>query len=382
MARTQASSSLQLLPVADRRLLQRFIALPHALYADRSEWRAPIRLERRLHLSAKHNPVFEHLEWQAWIAVRNGRDVGRITAQIDRLHPEYDDQRVGYFGMFECIDDADTAAALLATAEAWLSARGVVAVHGPFNLTINDECGLLIDGFDSPPMMMMPHGRTYYPDHVEAAGYAPATDMLAYWIDLPFPRPRVMQRLLARYRHRIRIRTIRRADYTAELDLLRDIFNDAWSRNWGFVPITEAEFRDMGSTLKMLLPDELVQIAEVDGEPAAFIVGLPNLNEAARDLDGRLGPVAIGKLLWRLKIGFPQTSRVPLMGVRKVFQNGPLGAALAFGVIDALEQGLVANGAQASELSWILADNHGMRDIIESIGGTAYKTYRIYRKTL
>ncbi|HET7313153.1 N-acetyltransferase [Salinisphaera sp.] len=382
MAATAKTSSIEITPIESTRDLKRFIRLPHDIYAGRDEWRAPLHIERRMHLSQKHNPAFEHLDWRAWLAWIDGRAVGRITAQVDRLRETEHGDRVGYFGMLEAIDDARVFAGLLTTAETWLTERGMTAVHGPFNLTINDECGLLIEGLDTPPMMMMGHGREYYAPYVEAEGYDKAVDMLAYWIDLAFEHPRPMRRLLERYRSRIHIRPIERSRYTEELDTLRDIFNDAWADNWGFVPFTEAEFRDMGNTLKLLIADDLVQIAEVNGKPAAFIVGLPNLNEAARDLNGRLSPIGIGKLLWRLKVRFPRTARVPLMGVRQQYQDGPLGAALAFGVIAAMQKSLRAHGATGCELSWILEDNKGMRDIIERLGAHAYKTYRIYRKTL
>ena len=335
-----------------------------------------------MHLSKKQNPVFKHLDFQAWTAYAGGRAVGRISAQIDRLRKPVHGDDVGYFGMLEAPDDAGLFGALLETAEEWLRARGMRAIQGPFNLTINDECGLLVDGFDTPPMMMMGHARPYFAQQLQALGYVKAVDMLAYWIDLAFEHPRSMRRLLQRYDNRLRVRPINRRNYSQELEVLRDIFNDAWSQNWGFVPWTEAEFQDLGNTLKLLIPDDLVQIAEVDDEPAAFIVGLPNLNEAARDLNGRVLPTGILKLLWRLKVRFPQTSRVPLMGVRQRFQGGPMSAALAFAVIAALQTRLYDHGARGCELSWILEDNKGMRDIIESIGGAPYKTYRVYEKTL
>lgn len=375
-------ASVHIAPVTGPADLKRFIQLPFSIYADRPEWRPPLYLERRMHLSEKQNPVFEHLEWQAWIAWQDQKPVGRITAQIDSLRKEQHGDDVGYFGMLEAPDDRAVVEQLLTTAETWLRNRGMSHVHGPFNLTINDECGLLVDGFDTPPMMMMGHGHSYYPSHVEALGYEKAIDMLAYWIDLAFTHPRPMRRLLDRYAPRIRVRPIERKRYDEELELLRNIFNDAWASNWGFVPITQAEFQDMGNTLKFLIADDLVQIAEVDGEPAAFIVGLPNLNEAARDLNGKLLPTGLFKLLWRMKVSFPDTSRVPLMGVRQRFQNTPLGAALAFTVIAAEQTSLYGHGARGCELSWILEDNKGMRDIIESIGGERYKTYRMYQKAL
>lgn len=376
------SKSVQISPVEGKRDLKRFIGVPWTIYKNDPAWRPPLRVERQMHLTPKQNPAFEHLDFQAWMAWRDGQPIGRITAQIDRLRKTVHDDPVGYFGMLEAPDDPAVFAALFDSAESWLRERGAQAVHGPFNLTINEECGLLVDGFETPPMMMMGHAPPYYRQQVEALGYHKAVDMLAYWIDLAFEHPRAMRRLLQRYESRITVRTINRKAYVDELDLLRDIFNDAWARNWGFVPFTQEEFRDMGKVLRVLIADDLVQIAEVDGQAAAFIVGLPNLNEAARDLDGRLLPTGLIKLLWRLKVRFPNSSRVPLMGVRQAFQGGPLGAALAFSVIAAMQTSLYGHGARGCELSWILEDNKGMRDIIESLGGECYKTYRIYQKDL
>lgn len=376
------SAPIQITPVESRRDLRHFIQLPHRIYANRPEWRPPLMLERRLHLSPRFNPTFAHLEWQAWLAWRNGKPVGRITAQIDQLREPQHGDRVGYFGMLEAFDDPRVFSGLLATAESWLAEQGMTEIQGPFNLTINDECGLLIDGFTTPPMMMMGHAQPYYPRHVEAAGYAKAIDMLAYWIDVAFKHPPIMTRLQQRYASRLHVRPLDRSRYQEEIETLRSIFNDAWADNWGFVPITHAEFQDMGQTFKMLIDDELVQIAEVNGEPAAFIVCLPNINEVIQDLNGHLYLTGLVKALWRLKCSFPRTSRVPLMGVRKRYQGGPLGAALALSVIGAVQASVHKRGATGCELSWILEDNKAMRDIIESLGAHAYKTYRIYRKTL
>lgn len=377
-----ASSDINITPVANKSDLRRFIEVPWRVYKDDPQWRAPLRIERRMQLSPKQNPAFEHLEWQAWLAWQDGTPVGRISAQIDTLRKNYHDDVVGYFGMLEACDSAQIFRALIACAENWLKERGIEQVHGPFNLTINEECGLLVDGFDTPPVVMMGHGRGYYPAHLEALGYTKAMDMLAYWVNLDFEHPKAMQRLMQRYEKRIIVRSINGKKFVEELDVIHDLFNDAWEKNWGFVPFTHEEFRELGKALRLMLPDELVQIAEVDGVPAAFIVGLPNLNEAIRDLNGRLLPLGIFKLLWRLKVKFPKTSRVPLMGVRQAYQHGPIGAALAYAVIGALQPELYKRGARGCELSWILETNKGMRNIIESIGGNAYKTYRVYAKTL
>ena len=379
---TQPSEETRITPVAGRRATARFIDLPAQVLGDDPAWRTPLRIERRMQLSPKHNPAFEHLEFQAWLARQGERCVGRISAQIDRLRKSVHGEDVGYFGMLDAPDDDNIFKALLTTAEQWLRERGMAAVHGPFNLTINEECGLLVDGFDTQPAMMMGHAKPYYARQLERLGFSKAIDLYAYWVALDFEHPRAMRRLLERYAQRITVRPIDSKTFVAELDVIRDLFNDAWANNWGFVPLTQEEFRDMGKTLKLLLPNDLVQIAEVDGEPAAFIVGLPNLNEAARDLNGRLLPLGLFKLLWRLKVGFPKTARVPLMGVRQHYQGGPLGAALAYSVIGAMQTALYAHGARGCELSWILETNKGMRDMIESIGGDRYKTYRVYEKSL
>ncbi len=374
--------TLETIDFANRTARKQFINVPWPLYSTDPAWRPPIRMERYLHLGAKTNPAFEHLDLAAWLAWRDGHPIGRITAQIDTIRERVQPDSVGYFGMLEAPDDPAVFKLLTEAAESWLAKRGVDKVQGPFNLTINDECGLLVDGFHTPPAVMMGHARPYYAEYLEQAGYYGAKDLLAYWIDLNFEHPAPMQRLVSRYADRIRVRCIDRKRFTDEFDLLRDIFNDGWANNWGAVPFTQAEFRDLGNTLKYLIADDLVQIAELDGQPAAFIVGLPNLNEAARDINGKLLPTGALKLIWRLKVRFPSTSRVPLMGVRRPFQRGPLGAALAFSVIAAMQQSLLKHGATGCELSWILDDNRGMRDIIEGLGGTAYKTYRIYEKQL
>jgi hypothetical protein len=338
-------------------------------------------IERKHHLS-RSNPVFEHVEWAAWIAMRGDECVGRISAQIDALHQRRYRDNTGFFGMLEAIDDESVFAALTETAGRWLQNRGMTRVRGPFNMNINEECGLLVEGFDSPPSMMMGHARGYYAPRLEACGFEPAQDMLAYMLQPDYDAPPVMQRLLARTRKRATVRPLRRERLDDELETIRDIFNDAWSQNWGFVPFTKAEFAEVGRAMLFLAHPEMVQIAEVDGRPAAMIVSLPNLNEAIADMKGRLLPFNWVKLLWRLKVRYPQSGRVPLMGVRREFQNTRLGPGLAIALIDGLATVLIRLGVRDVELSWILEDNMGMRNIIESLGGVAYKRYRILQKPL
>lgn len=377
----ETAAELTIEAVDGRRRLADFLRVPHALYRDDANWVPPLTFERRGALAAKH-PFFDHAEWQAWVAYAGATPVARISAQLDHLHEQRYGERAGYFGMIEAPDSGGAFASLFARAEGWLRERGAVRSVGPFNLGINQELGILVEGFDTPPYFMMPHSRPYYGSAIEAQGYRPAQDMLAYVMDPDFTPTPVMRGLLERIGRRARLRPLRRQRVDEDLEILRDIFNDAWSGNWGFVPFTREEFNAVGREMLMLIPDEFIHIAEVDGEPAAFIVLLPNLNEAIADLNGRLLPFGWAKLLWRLKVRYPKSGRVPLMGVRRRHHNTRLGPGLAFLVIDAIRRAAVGAGMREVEMSWILADNMGMRNIIENIGGRVSKRYRMYEKPL
>jgi len=355
-----------------------FINLPWKLYRTDPAWVPPLRLERLLHLS-RHNPYFEHSDACCWMAWHDKRPLGRISAQIDRLERT---PGTGHFGFLEAIDDAEVFSALLGVAEKWLHSRGIRQVTGPFNFSINQECGLLIDGFQSPPVVMMPHNREYYSRRLEEAGYTKAKDLLAYWINPDFERPRVMRGILQRFQDTIRLRTLNYARFKDELAILRELFNDAWSHNWGFVPFTDREFDELGSLLKWLVGRDLLWIAEFEDRPAAFIAEIPNINEAARDLNGRLLPLGWWRLLQRIRRNRVTTGRVPLMGVRRQYQNTLSGAALAYRLIGALQGASVDRGIVGIELSWILEDNKGMDTILQSIGSHVYKRYRVYQKNL
>lgn len=374
--------SLRITPVVNKADLDQFIRIPDLIMATDPAWITPLLIERRMYFSPKHNPYFQHARWQAWIAWRGQQPVGRISAQIDALHLERHDDATGFFGMLDAEDRQETFQALMETAEKWLQAQGIQRVRGPFNLSINSEMGLLVDGFSTPPMLMMGHAPAYYARQLEALGYQKATDTLAYMVAPDFPASPVMQRMTSRATKGVTVRRIDTRRFDEEILKLRDIFNDAWTDNWGFVPFTAAEFTAMGQELRFLLSPDLIQIAEIDGEPAAFIVALPNINEAIRDLRGKLFPMGWLKLLWRLKVRHPRSARVPLMGVRKKFQHTRLGPGLAFLIIDAARAQLHKRGVTDVELSWILEDNAGMRSIIESIGGRAYKRYRVFERQL
>ncbi len=358
-----------------------FIALPMQLYADDPIWVPPLLAQQRALLS-KRNPYFAHARWQAWLAWRGDVPVGRISAQIDDRYLQQHHDETGFFGLLEAEDQPQTFQMLLHTVEAWLQAAGMRRCLGPFNLSINNECGILVEGFGTPPMILMGHNKPYYARQLEAFGYQGVQDLLAYQLTLDeLHIPPVMQALLAKSAPRVQVRALRRSHYVAEFALLRQIFNDAWANNWGFVPFTESEFQDIGRQLIHIIDDDFVQIADVDGEPAAMVVLLPNLNALIRDLKGRLWPLGWLKLLWRLRFAYPTTARIPLMGIRQRYQRHSLGTLLIVHLLGALREPLRRRGIQQIELSWILEGNRGVRHIIEALGSRIYKRYRIYGRT-
>ncbi|MBX9609062.1 MAG: N-acetyltransferase [Gammaproteobacteria bacterium] len=374
-------ASLSVIPVTDGRSLDEFIAVPRSVFADDPNWVPPLTMERRDALKAGH-PVFKHLEWQGFVAYRDGHAVGRISAQVDRLHLECHRDQTGFFGFLDAIDDPTVFAALFEQAEAWLRARGMRQARGPFSLNINQEVGLLVDGFDSRPYFMMGHARPWYGPRVEACGYTKAMDMFAYLISAHFQPPPVMNSLFERLQRKVTIRALDKRRKDADLDLVCDIFNDAWADNWGFVPFTQEEFRAIGHEMLMIIPPDFIQIAEMDGEGVAFIVLLPNVNDAIADLDGRLLPFGWAKLVSRLFIGYPRTARIPLMGVRRRLHHTRLGPGLALSVVQALREPGIRKGVEEVEMSWILETNEAMKGIIEILGGRQSKHYRVYEKAL
>lgn len=376
-----ADQPLRVVPVAGRRLLRRFVEMPWGVYGDDPCWVPPLLFERQWHLSGK-NPYFRHAEFQAWIACRGERTVGRISAQVDQLHLQQHADATGFFGLLEAEDDAETFRALFAVAEEWLRRKGMCRVRGPFSLSINDESGLLVEGFDSPPPIMLGHARPYYAKRVEEQGYAGEQDLLAYRVSPSVePLPQLAP-LARRFAERVKVRPLRRDRFNEELEIIRDIFEDAWSGNWGFIPFTAEEFVELGKNLKLLVDPEMVRIAEVDGKPAAMLVMFPNVNEMIRDLNGRLLPFGWLKLLWRLKVTGAKSARIPLMGVRRRYQGGMLGAALALMMISPVHVKARRQGITEVDMSWILEQNQGTRKIIESLGSEQYKRYRIYQKDL
>jgi len=378
------AGSLTVAPVETAADRDAFLRLPWSIYRDDPAWIPPLLMERKEHLDPRKNPFFEAADARFWLARRGGRPVGRISAQVNRAYLARHQDNTGHFGMLEAEDDPEVFQALLKSAEDWLRGQGLQRVRGPFNLSINEDCGLLVDGFQHPPSMLMGHARPYYAPRLEALGYRKAKDLICYHYEaareLPAAAAHILDKLSSTSSFTVRPLDMRR--YEQDLAAIMDIFNDAWSDNWGFVPMSPSELRHMAKSLKPIVRPQTIAIAELDGEPIAMAIGLPNINEAIADLNGRLLPFGWAKLLWRLKVKTPKSARVPLMGVRKKYHGTMLGAALAIAVIDSMRRGQTALGVESGELSWILEDNLAMRRMIEVYGGVAYKTFRVYERDL
>ncbi|MES2472088.1 MAG: N-acetyltransferase [Pseudomonadota bacterium] len=378
-------TAVQIVPVRTKSQWRDFHHLPFKIYADDPQWVPPLLLERKLHFTAKHNPYFQHAKAEFFLATRDGEPVGRITAQIDQLHLDRYRDATGHFGFIEAIDDAEVFTALLAAAQGWLKSQGMKRVIGPVSFSLWDQPGLLVDGFDTPPYVMMAHALPYYQKHIARLGFEKVEDLIAYRYGPEADTGR-FEKLRARALRNpdVKLRNIHmdKARFRGEVEMLLDIINDAWSDNWGYVPMTQAEIDDLAGILRLLLRPGDVVIAEYQGKPVAFTAIFPNLNEAIRDFKGRLFPFNWIKLLWRMKVRGLKTARMPMMGVRKELQASSLGAGLAVAVIFSVREFNFGGGIVDSELSWILERNTGVRHVIEMVGAGPYKTYRLYEKTL
>lgn len=359
-----------------------FLELPYRLNAGDPNWVPPLRMERRMLLKPGGSPYLRRAETAFWLARRNGRAVGRISAQIDPLSLKTM-PGVGQFGFIAAEDDPAVFRALFDVAGNWLKSRGITHMVGPFDFSVNEECGVLVEGFDTPPMMMMPHNPRYVGPRIEEAGLVKAQDLFAYAFDYSGAFNPRMQRLIKRaFSSGVTVRPMRWKNYAEEVRTLVSVFNDSWCDNWGFVPITDDEIEQLAEQLKPLLHEEWVQFAELNGETVGFIVCLPNLNEAIRDINGSLLPTGWAKLLWRLKVSGVFTARVPLMGVRRKTAGNMLAGMIPFVLIGALEPEARRRKLKVCEVSWMLESNPAMCAIGEAICGKPYKTMRVYEMVL
>ncbi|UCC48532.1 MAG: GNAT family N-acetyltransferase [Gemmatimonadota bacterium] len=372
--------SVEVRPVETRAERRAFVHFPWQIYPGRyPAWVPPLLIEERKRIDPKKNPFFGHGAVELFLAYKGGRVAGRIAAIENRAHNEFHSDRVGFFGMFESEDDAEVASALLDHAAEWVKDRGLDRLRGPTNFSTNDECGLLVDNFEDPPYVMMPYNPPYYEGLLTRWGLEKAKDLLAYesraeWFNAE--RFAGVEDLIERSGLDVRVRSVRMDRFEDEVALVRDLYNSAWERNWGFVPMTDAEVDHMAAQLKPVIDPDLVLIGEIDGEPAGFALVLPNVNQAIRRVNGRLFPFGLFKFLWykpRVK-----GVRVITLGLKEEFRRTGL-APLFY--LEIFRRG-TRKGHTFAESSWVLEDNHIMRGAAEKMGFRLYKIYRLYERAL
>lgn len=375
-------SGLTVTAIDPGRDLDAFLRVPFQIYGTLPHWVPPLWMERRAALAPGATPYLRRARMQWWIATQEGQTVGRISAHVDPAALSRD-PGVGHLGLLAA-DRPGAVSALTAAAEDWLRGQGMTRARGPLDLSLNQESGLLVEGFDTAPMLMMPHNPPDLGPALEEAGYGKVMDLLAYRADPRRPIPDPVRRLMERpLPPGLNVRPARLGtSYDEEVQTMVNIFNDAWSANWGFVPFDVDEVALLGRELRPLIEKRLLWFAEAEGHAVAFLVCLPNLNEAIADLNGRLWPFGWAKLLWRLKGRGLRTARVPLMGVRKSMSATLAGRLLPFHLIAALWPELLARKMELVELSWILETNKPMRALAEMLCGPPGKIYRLYEKAL
>ena len=378
------SETVTIRPVTTKAERRLFVDFAWEAYKDDPAWVPPLKDEVHGLIDPKKNPWFGHGRAALWLAMRGTKVVGRISAQVDDLVQEHMQAGLGQWGMFDALD-GEAAALLIATAEEWLRGQKMTAALAPISISIWDEPGLLIEGFDQPPMVMMGHHRPAYRAWIEAAGYAKAKDLVTYDLDIDKPQPELINRMVAAAERnpRIRIRNVEKAHFARDSAIILNLLNDAWSDNWGFVPLTDAEIAYAGKKLKPIIYEDLVRIAELDGEPVAFMLCIPDINELTADLNGELFPFGFVKLLWRLRKPRVKRVRVPLMGVTKRLHGTRMAGQIAYTLIEYIRRACVEHyGVKEGEFGWVLEDNQGMMSIAELPGATINHVYRVYDKAL
>jgi len=388
------ANGITIRPVTTKADRKAFVDLPFRLYKDNPNWIPPLKDEAMGLITPGKNPFFEHAVAQLFLAERGGKVVGRISASIDHMWTPMPPEQGGGsdMGNWGYLDAEDKAVGdeLIAAAEGWLKSKGVTRSMGPISMSIWEEPGLLIKGHDHPSTVMMGYDDPRYEAWVESWGYAKVKDLHTWDLDITREFPPLIQRIVAASEKnpRIRVRKVNKKKFKEEAAIILGILNDAWSDNWGFVPFTESEIAFAGKKMKPIIFNDLVMVAEYDGEPVAFMMAWPDLNEMQADLNGELFPFGFIKLLWRLNGGFSgkpkvRTIRVPLMGVVKRLQSSRMASQLAFQMIEYIRREATAHyGGTRGEIGWILEDNQGMNSIAETIESKINKTYRIYEKAI
>jgi GNAT superfamily N-acetyltransferase len=368
--------SLEIVPADSGRALRRFIDVPYRLLGHDPHFVPPLRRERRNLFDQRRHPFFHHAEAAFFLAQRDGRPVGRIEAMVNHAHNRFHDDRVGFFGAFESENDRTVSDALLSCAARWLSQRYMRVMRGPVTHSTNEECGLLVEGFEEPPMIGMPYNPPYYGELVEAFGLAKAKDLYAWEVLGSQTIPDKIQRVaeIVRKRTNVVVRLVNLGNYTSEIQRVMSVYNASWGRNWGFVPLTEAEFVHAAEQLRPLLAHfpEGALLAEVDGRPIGFCLAVVDANQAlARVRDGRLFPFGF----WNLYRGLKRVDQVRVMalGVRPEFRHSGIDALI---YLELLSRGQRL-GYRRAEIGWTLEDNRAMNRAIR-MGGRHHKTYRLY----
>lgn len=360
-----------------------FIQAGHAVFAEDPAWVAPLDFEFRDRLNPAKNPFFDQAEACYWTAWRGERLVGRCSAQIDELHRRHSGDNEGFFGFFDTVDDKEVASALLERAAAWLRQRRVERMVGPFSLCFKEEFGILVDGFQHPPMPVMAHSRAYQGDLAEACGLARRKDLFAWRYEvgeLPARVERAWEAVQAM--PEVVLRSVDRRRLQAELPPLMDIFNDAWRDNWAFTPATPRDVDKMVEDLRWVLDTHLTIVAEIEGEAVGMCIAVPNVNEVIRDFKGKVALVEAFKALWRLKIAKPRSARLMLLGIKRRLRGVKKYAALSLAMYAEIAKAGRRRGLKWGELSLTLEDNHPINAGIRTMGGTIYKTYRLYDRPL
>ena len=365
--------AVEVTPLQTQAEMREFIKFPWRVYAGDPHWVPPLIAERRRFFNPRHNPFFEHAEAAYFTARRDGEPRGIIGAAIDRNYIEFQKEQAGLFGFFEVLRDYDAAARLLDAARDWVRARGMHVLRGPFSFSTNQEVGLLVDGFDYDPVVLTTYNPPYYQEYVERYGFVKAKDLYAYWLDAgPMPEGMVQAAERVQQRGNVRVRKMDLRNFQKEALLVRDIYNRAWSGNWGFVPVTEAEIMDMARGLKLIVDPDLCLFAELDGQTVGFVICIPDVNRALKPLNGRLFPFGWLKFL---------RAKRHLNFVR-IFTLGVLPEHHPVGIGSLLYKHVWENGVKkgyvAGEMSWILEDNGPMNAAMQMMGGRIYKTWRIY----
>jgi len=367
-------ASIRIIAVDNRKDWLTFVKLPYHLYRKDPNWVPPLMMDQKTLLDPQKHPFYEHAETQFFLAVKDRHTVGRIAAIIDHIHNDVHGEKTGMFGFFECINDQEAADALLASARDWVRERGMTAFRGPLNPSQNEDCGLLVDSFDTPPVLMMTYNPPYYADLLENFGLKKAMNLFAYYIDDTQPPPEKMVRVTEKLRRKrnVTIRPVNMNNYWEDVQKVKYIYNNAWMQNWGFVPMTQKEFDHLAKNFKAIVKPELALLAEIDGKPVGFSLSVPNMNEALIHLKGRLFPLGLPRLLYYTKR--ISMIRIIIMGVIKKHRNHGIDAMMYLETW----RNAVRLGYHKGEASWILETNTMMKRAMQMLGGRVYKTYRLY----